>query len=48
MPYEGDRSDPLSLNLYTYAHNNPVRYTDPTGHKIQYAYGVLPPVSGRV
>jgi RHS repeat-associated protein len=32
--YEGDRTDPLSLNLYIYAHNNPVRYTDPTGHMI--------------
>jgi len=24
--------DPLSLNLYTYCHNNPVFYSDPTGH----------------
>gem|GEM_PF-5835799 len=24
--------DPLSLNLYTYCHNNPIEYYDPTGH----------------
>ena len=41
----GDRKavDPLSLNLYTYCHNNPVRYTDPMGNA---AYnGVSYPVS---
>ncbi|MFE5321462.1 polymorphic toxin-type HINT domain-containing protein [Paenibacillus sp. NPDC056579] len=32
--YEGDITNPLSLNLYTYAHNNPTRYVDPTGHNI--------------
>jgi len=31
--YTGDPSDPLSLNLYTYCHNEPIMYTDPTGHK---------------
>jgi RHS repeat-associated protein len=30
--YTGDSSDPLSLNLYTYCHNEPMMYTDPTGH----------------
>ncbi len=30
--YEGDITNPLSLNLYTYVHNNPLRYIDPTGH----------------
>ncbi len=30
--YRGDRNDPLSLNLYTYCHNEPMMYTDPTGH----------------
>ncbi|MNC72007.1 hypothetical protein D3C81_1257780 [compost metagenome] len=25
-------NDPLSLNLYTYVSNNPLIYTDPTGH----------------
>ncbi len=26
------RDDPLSLNLYTYCGNNPIYYSDPTGH----------------
>lgn len=30
--YEGDITNPLSLNLYTYVSNNPLRYTDPSGH----------------
>jgi len=30
--YTGDPSDPLSLNLYTYCANEPIMYTDPTGH----------------
>lgn len=29
--YEGDITDPLTLNLYTYVHNNPLIYTDPSG-----------------
>jgi RHS repeat-associated protein len=32
MPNEQEITDPLSLNKYTYCHNNPVFYTDPTGH----------------
>ena len=28
----GKDSDPLSLNLYTYCHNNPIIYIDPSGH----------------
>ena len=32
MPNEQEITDPLSLNKYTYCHNNPVYYTDPTGH----------------
>ena len=31
--YTGNPNDPLSLNLYTYCHNDPVSYDDPTGHK---------------
>ena len=31
-PSYSDPSDPLSLNLYTYCHNEPITYTDPTGH----------------
>lgn len=30
--YEGDITNPLSLNLYTYVHNNPLSNVDPTGH----------------
>ncbi|MDQ6422393.1 RHS repeat-associated core domain-containing protein [Paenibacillus sp. LHD-117] len=32
--YEGELSNPLSLNLYTYVHNNPLIYIDPSGNKI--------------
>ena len=28
----GKNEDPLSLNLYTYCANNPIYYSDPTGH----------------
>ncbi len=31
--YRGEKNDPLSLNLYTYCKNNPLKYTDPTGHE---------------
>ncbi|MFD2746938.1 polymorphic toxin-type HINT domain-containing protein [Paenibacillus yanchengensis] len=30
--YEGNSGNPLSLNLYTYVQNNPLRYIDPSGH----------------
>ncbi|MBQ4900934.1 RHS repeat-associated core domain-containing protein [Paenibacillus sp. Marseille-P2973] len=30
--YEGTLNNPLSLNLYTYVENNPLKYIDPTGH----------------
>jgi RHS repeat-associated protein len=30
--YTGELNDPLSLNLYTYCHNEPIMYTDLTGH----------------
>ncbi|MCM3292507.1 wall-associated protein WapA [Paenibacillus sp. MER 180] len=30
--YEGDIKSPLSLNLYTYVENNPLRWLDPSGH----------------
>ncbi|ADY56430.1 RHS repeat-associated core domain protein [Syntrophobotulus glycolicus DSM 8271] len=29
--YWGDQNDPLSLNLYTYCHNEPLMYFDPSG-----------------
>lgn len=36
----GDRNDPLSLNLYTYCHNEPLMYSDPTGHVNVYGNSV--------
>ena len=30
--YKGAINDPLSLNLYTYCHNEPVMYSDPSGN----------------
>ncbi|WP_421617416.1 RHS repeat-associated core domain-containing protein [Brevibacillus sp. TJ4] len=30
--YKGQVDNPLNLNRYTYVHNNPLRYVDPTGH----------------
>lgn len=30
--YAGKASDPLSLHRYTYCHNNPILYFDPSGH----------------
>jgi RHS repeat-associated protein len=36
--YTGEKNDPLSLNLYTYCVNNPIMYTDPSGHRVD-VYG---------
>ena len=33
--FAGRRSDPLSLNLYTYCKNNPIRFIDPSGHSFK-------------
>ena len=30
--YSGKNEDPLSLNFYTYCNNNPIVYSDPSGH----------------
>ena len=35
--FAGKNEDPLSLNKYTYCHNNPIRYVDPSGH----SYGLI-------
>jgi len=35
--YRGSIRDPLSLNLYTYCNNEPIKYYDPTGHVVSAA-----------
>ena len=30
----GEDTNPLNLNLYTYCENDPIRYTDPSGHAV--------------
>ena len=32
--YQGNVNDPITLNRYLYARDNPMRYTDPTGHML--------------
>ena len=32
--YPGEATDPLSQNRYSYVQNNPVNYTDPSGHNM--------------
>ena len=39
--YNGEINDPLSLNLYTYSHNNPISYYDPTGHSIKDVFNTM-------
>jgi RHS repeat-associated protein len=41
-PFFGNLNDPLSLNKYSYVHNDPVTYIDPTGCKI---YFVIRPIN---
>jgi len=36
-----DIYDPQQLNKYSYARNNPLKYTDPTGHWLHIAVGAL-------
>jgi RHS repeat-associated protein len=36
--YKGQTKDPLSLNRYTYCANEPIKYTDPTGHTLKSVY----------
>ena len=31
--YWGEDNNPLSLNRYTYVHNEPIRFVDPSGHR---------------
>lgn len=37
--YKGQVDNPLSLNRYTYTHNNPLRYVDRNGHEISEPWG---------
>ncbi|MEO3944981.1 RHS repeat-associated core domain-containing protein [Gorillibacterium sp. CAU 1737] len=37
--YEGQEDSPQSLNLYSYVINNPLIYTDPSGHKAWLIHG---------
>ena len=37
--YPGEDTDPLSQNLYSYVQNNPVNYTDPSGHRMVWMGG---------
>jgi len=39
--YTGQKNDPLSLNQYTYCHNDPIRYDDPTGQWAHLAIGAF-------
>ncbi|WP_430022711.1 polymorphic toxin type 47 domain-containing protein [Paenibacillus sp. MABNR03] len=36
--YEGELNDPLSLNLYSYVQNNPLKYVDPSGNMAEPYY----------
>ena len=37
--YPGEDTDPLSQNQYSYVQNNPVNYTDPSGHRMVWMGG---------
>ena len=37
--YPGEATDPLSQNRYSYVQNNPVNYTDPSGHNMVWLGG---------
>lgn len=43
--YTGKTDDPLSLNIYTYCHNEPIMYDDPTGHFLKEIYGGIKQVA---
>lgn len=37
--YSGELTTPISLNRYTYAHNNPLLYMDPDGRRVVVSSG---------
>ncbi|MEX2460404.1 MAG: RHS repeat-associated core domain-containing protein [Paenibacillaceae bacterium] len=37
--YEGEIKNPQSLNMYVYVQNNPLKYTDPSGHEVFLVHG---------
>lgn len=39
--FAGVSQAPQSLNRYAYTHNNPLKYTDPTGHYIETAWDLF-------
>ncbi|WP_431089596.1 RHS repeat domain-containing protein [Paenibacillus sp. 8b26] len=39
--YQGEMSDPQSLNWYAYVNNNPLIYVDPSGHKVWLVHGTF-------
>ncbi|WP_429844689.1 polymorphic toxin-type HINT domain-containing protein [Brevibacillus sp. FIR094] len=40
--YKGQVDNPLSMNRYTYTHNNPIRYVDPSGNQVSESGGWEP------
>ncbi|MGN8912989.1 RHS repeat domain-containing protein [Anaerofustis butyriciformans] len=36
--YRGELEEPLSLHLYAYCANDPINYTDPSGHKMVHVH----------
>ncbi|OAB27482.1 hypothetical protein PMSM_24730 [Paenibacillus macquariensis subsp. macquariensis] len=45
--FEGDITNPLTLNQYGYVHNNPLTFIDPTGHFVWFATAAIGALVGR-
>ena len=39
--FAGNPMNPQSLNRFSYAHNNPNKYTDPSGHWVESAWDLF-------